>query len=106
MPCSGLKMYSVTSNIDELEPSCKFAKMAMLGIGEQIRVLGYPIYSSVPHWHWGIGNVPYCQFFNLSFLSFFLYFPVQAGNCCVLYLGSIISAGFGRVSSGLFFPHM
>lgn len=103
-PCFGLERYSVTSNIDELEPSCKFATLAVLGIGVQIRVPGHPIYSSVPHWHWGIENVTYCQFF--TFFPFSHYFPVQPGNCCVLHLGSVISAVCGHISSGFFSPHM
>lgn len=100
-------MYSVSSNVDELEPSCKFAKLAVLGIGVQIGVLGHPIDSSVPCWHWGIENVPYCQIFTFSFLSFFSLFSCfQVGNWCVLHLGSVISAVFGCVFSGLFSPHM
>lgn len=69
-------MYSVSSNVDELEPSCKFAKLAVLGIGVQIGVLGHPIDSSVPC----IGGLKMflTAKFSLSlFFPFSPYFPVS-----------------------------
>lgn len=105
MPCSGLKMYSVTSNVDQLEPSYKFSKMAVWLVCK-LECLGIPFTVLCLT---GIGGLRMFLTANFSIYLFFPfphYFPVQAGNCCVLFLCSIIAAVFGCVFSSLFFPHM